>query len=108
MNSSEYYKAKIDYYNQIIGQISSLSGLFSNCNDEFLKGEKYLDNVILSKKRLDKNKLSQMSSKINSLSGKLLLITNECREKIKIYENLYRVAKARENMLYQQNKQDMM
>lgn len=104
MNSSQYYKEKIEYYTNISTSISSLTLFCTNCSDAIIKCNNKVKNIVISKQSIDDGKLSFMQEKINDIPNRLMIIINECEKKIQEYQILYQKAKAYENMMNRRKK----
>ena len=112
MESSSYYKAKIEKFEGYKGKVSSVSGKLNNPDESLGLSTKFVDNVVINGEAIDKGVLSgTIGSGIASIESNLASVIGECDKKIEEYTALYKQAliqeeEARQRQLALQRKKN--
>lgn len=92
MNSSEY-KAKIDEFMTLKGQLMSLSGVTDSSASAVAKSREYLDEIIICGEPIDKGVLSgNVTTLVENIADTIDQLIRECQVKIDEYTDLYNAA----------------
>ena len=93
LQSSSYYKGKIDEFVALGKQLSGLSEYITTCSTSVTLGIKYLGEVVICNEPVDKNVLGENVAKTLSDVGEVLnSLISECNDKIEDYTDLYDAA----------------
>ncbi len=95
MESSAYYKAKIEEYKGYQGEVGKAVSAFEGI-DSVKTTSNGLENLLIVGRRIDDNKLTECLSKLQAAKGGLLAVIGECDQKIAENEALYQKALAYE------------
>lgn len=90
MASSSYYKGKIDEFNELKAQLSSLLGKIDTSVSTVKKSKEYLDGIIICGEPIDKGVLGDnVLATIESITSTINNLISECGTKIAEYTELY-------------------
>lgn len=93
MESSAFYKQKIDEFTNLKGQLSGLLGPVETCNTSLTKSRSYLDNIVICGEPIDKGVLAgNVGTAVNDLGDIIEKLISECQTKINEYTDLYNAA----------------
>jgi hypothetical protein len=90
MESSSYYKQKIDYFKELKKQLSGLNDYIDSCDTSLRKSKSYLDEVIICNESIDNGGLEDNAAvAIGNVSTTVTTLISECSTKINAYTDLY-------------------
>lgn len=90
LQSSSYYKGKIDEFVALGESLSALSDDITTCGTSVTKGVTYLGAIIICNEPIDKKVLGNNVAKtLDDISDTLKTLVAECNTKIEDYTDLY-------------------
>ena len=93
LQSSSYYKGKIDEFVALGESLSALSDDITTCGTSVTKGVTYLGAIIICNEPIDKNVLGDNVGKtLGDIEDALNTLISECNTKIEDYTDLYNAA----------------
>ena len=93
MESSAYYKQKVDEFTNLKAQLSGLLGPVETCVGSITKSRSYLDNIVICGEPVDKGVLGgNVGTTVNDIGDLIETLISECQTKINEYTDLYDAA----------------
>lgn len=97
MESSAYYKQKIDEFTALKNQLTGLLAPIETCSSSVAKSRSYLDNIIICGNPIDKEVISgTIEPTVKNMSSIVQTLISECQTKINEYTDLYNKALKKE------------
>ena len=93
LQSSSYYKEKIDEFVALGKKLSGLAEHITTCNTSVTHGIEYLGEIVICNEPIDKNVLGDNVGKtLGDIADALNTLISECNTKIEDYTDLYNAA----------------
>lgn len=90
MESSSYYKKKVEDFQSLKKQLSGLNTYIDACDTSVRKCKGYLDEIIICNESIDKGVLEDNAAvAIGQVSSSVTSLISECSTKINYYNDLY-------------------
>lgn len=93
MESSSYYKKKVEQFQSLKKQLSGLNSYIDACDTSVRKCKNYLDDIVICNESIDKGVLGDNAAvAIGNVSSTVTSLISECKTKIDYYTDLYNTA----------------
>ena len=90
MESSSYYKRKVEEFTDLKKQLTGLNSYIDACDTSVRKCKGYLDDIVICNESIDKGVLEDnAAAAIGQVSSSVTSLISECNTKIKYYNDLY-------------------
>ena len=88
MESSSYYKGKVEQFQTLQKQLSGLNSYIDACDTSVRKCKGYLDDIVICNESIDKGVLEDnAAASIGQVSSSVTSLISECNTKIKYYND---------------------
>lgn len=90
MESSSYYKRKVEYFQNLKKQLSGLNSYIDACDTSVRNCKGYLDEIVICNEPIDKGVLGDnAAAAVGQVSSAVTSLISECTAKINYYNDLY-------------------
>lgn len=90
MESSSYYKSKVEHFQNLKKQLSGLNSYIDACDTSVRKCKGYLDEIVICNEPIDKGVLGDnAAAAVSQVSSAVTSLISECTTKINYYNDLY-------------------
>lgn len=90
MESSSYYKRKVEEFTDLKKQLTGLNSYIDACDTSVRKCKGYLDDIVICNESIDKGVLEDNAAvAIGQVSSSVTSLIRECTTKINYYNDLY-------------------
>lgn len=90
MESSSYYKRKVEEFTDLKKQLTGLNSYIDACDTSVRNCKNYLDDIIICNESIDKGVLEDSAAgAIGNVSSSVSSLISECTTKINYYSDLY-------------------
>lgn len=93
MESSSYYKSKMEKFKTLKSQLEGLYTYVDACDTSTKKCKSYLDEIIICGESIDRGIIeNNVATTVSNISSSVSSLISECRTKIDYYTDMYNKA----------------